>query len=62
MFTQRPVSLPAGQFGLGYGTGAHAPNEFVVLESSNPKVLGMNDSAMGYVDLLYELATIGQVD
>lgn len=58
VFTQPPVSLPAGQFGLGYGSGAHAPNEFFVIESSNPKVLGMVDSAMGYVDLLYELATI----
>jgi len=58
VFTQPPVSLPAAQFGLGYGTGAHAPNEFFVLESTNPKVLGMVDSAMGYVDMLYELASI----
>ncbi len=56
VFTQPPVSLPASSFGLGYGTGAHAPNEFFVLESSNPKVLGMVDSAMGFVDLLYELS------
>lgn len=58
VFTQPPVSLPAGQFGLGYGTGAHAPNEFYVIDSSNPKILGMVDSAMGFVDLLYELAAI----
>ena len=58
VFTQPPVSVPAGSFGLGYGTGAHAPNEFFVIDSSNPKVLGMIDSAMGYVDMLYELATI----
>ena len=58
VFTQPPVSLPASGFGLGYGTGAHAPNEFFVIESSNPKVLGMADSAMAYVDMLYELAAI----
>ena len=58
VFTQPPVSLPAGAFGMGYGTGAHAPNEFFVIESSNPKVLGMVDSAMVYVDMLYEMATI----
>ena len=49
---------PAGAFGMGYGTGAHAPNEFFVIESSNPKVLGLVDSAMVYVDMLYEMATI----
>ena len=58
VFTQPPVSLPAGAFGMGYGTGAHAPNEFFVIESSNPKVLGMVDSAMVYIDMLYEMATI----
>ena len=58
VFTQPPVSVPAGSFGLGYGTGAHAPNEFFVIDSTNPKVLGMVDSAMCYVDMLYELATI----
>ncbi len=58
VFTQPPVSLPASGFGLGYGTGAHAPNEFFVIDSTNSKVMGMVDSAMGYVDMLYELATI----
>ncbi len=56
VFTQPPVALPAGQFGLGHGNGAHAPNEYFVIDSSNPKVLGMVDSAMGFVDILYELA------
>ena len=58
VFTQPPVSLPASGFGLGYGTGAHAPNEFFVIESSNPKILGMVDSAVAYADMLYELAAI----
>ncbi|KPF79648.1 twin-arginine translocation pathway signal protein [alpha proteobacterium AAP81b] len=58
VFTQPPVAIPAGQFGLGYGTGAHAPNEFFVIESSVPKVAGYAGAAMGFVDFLYEMATI----
>jgi acetylornithine deacetylase/succinyl-diaminopimelate desuccinylase-like protein len=58
VFTQPPVSLPAGQFGLGHGSGAHAPNEYFVIESSNPKVQGLAGSTMGFVDFLYEMASI----
>ena len=46
----------AGQFGLGYGGGAHAPNEYWVVESSNAKVAGMDGSARSFVDLFYSLA------
>jgi acetylornithine deacetylase/succinyl-diaminopimelate desuccinylase-like protein len=58
VFTTPPVSLPAGQFGLGHGSGAHAPNEYYVIESSNPKVEGLVGGAMSYVDLMYEIASI----
>jgi acetylornithine deacetylase/succinyl-diaminopimelate desuccinylase-like protein len=58
VFTQPPVSLPAGQFGLGYGTGAHAPNEFYVIDSSNPKIAGITGATMGFVDFLYRMAII----
>lgn len=58
VFTSAPVGLPAGQFGLGHGSGAHAPNEYYVIESSNPKVEGLVGATMGYVDFLYEIATI----
>ncbi len=58
VFTQPPVSLPAGQFGLGHGNGAHAPNEYFVIESSNPKVEGLAGCTMGFVDFLYEMALI----
>lgn len=57
-FTSGPVSLPAGQFGLGHGSGAHAPNEYYVIESSNPKVEGIVGATMGYVDFLYEIAAM----
>ncbi len=58
VFTSAPVGLPAGQFGLGHGSGAHAPNEYYVIESSNPKVEGLVGATMGYVDFLYEIAAI----
>lgn len=59
MFTAPPLSLPAGHFGLGHGSGAHAPDEYYVVESSNPKVAGITDATLGYVDLLYQVAAIG---
>jgi acetylornithine deacetylase/succinyl-diaminopimelate desuccinylase-like protein len=55
-FTAAPVSLPAAQFGLGYGAGAHAPDEFFVIDSTNPRVMGLNGSTMAYIDFLYEMA------
>ncbi len=58
IFTQPPVSLPAGQFGVGHGSGAHAPNEYFVVESSNPKVQGLAGSTMGFVDFLHEMAVV----
>ncbi|MBU1374549.1 MAG: M20/M25/M40 family metallo-hydrolase [Alphaproteobacteria bacterium] len=60
IFTGPPLNLPAGQFGLGYGNGAHAPNEIFLIESANPtKVAGMDEAALGFVDFLYQVAAIG---
>jgi len=56
VFTGEPVKLPAGHFGLGHGSGAHAPDEYFVIESSNPKVMGWDGAVRSYVDYLYELA------
>jgi acetylornithine deacetylase/succinyl-diaminopimelate desuccinylase-like protein len=58
VFTGEPLKLPAGQFGLGHGAGAHAPDEYYVIESTNPKVAGLVDATMGYIDFLYEMASI----
>ena len=58
VFTAAPVSIPAGSFGLGYGTGAHAPNEFYVIESSNPKIAGYDQAALGFADFLYQMAVV----
>ena len=36
------------------------PNEWLLIESSNPKVAGFDEQAEIYADLLYEVATAGQ--
>ena len=56
VFTGDPLRLPAGHFGLGHGSGAHAPDEYYVTESRNPNVRGMDGAARSYVEYLYELA------
>ena len=56
VFTGDPLRLPAGQFGIGTGGGAHAPDEYFVIESSDPKVAGLAEQTVAYADLLYEVA------
>jgi acetylornithine deacetylase/succinyl-diaminopimelate desuccinylase-like protein len=58
IFTSAPVSLPAGHFGTGHGSRAHAPDEYYVIESSNPAVQGMAEAALSYVRHLYALAAM----
>jgi acetylornithine deacetylase/succinyl-diaminopimelate desuccinylase-like protein len=58
VFTGDPLRLPAGHFGLGHGNGAHAPDEYYVIDSTNPKVQGMDGAARSQVEFLYELASI----
>jgi hypothetical protein len=55
-FTGAPLKLPAGQFGLGHGAGAHAPNEYWLIESANPKVAGMDGAAKSFVEFFYACA------
>jgi acetylornithine deacetylase/succinyl-diaminopimelate desuccinylase-like protein len=56
VFTSEPLRLPAGHFGLGHGNGAHAPDEYYLIESTNPKVQGMDGGARSHVEFLYGLA------
>jgi acetylornithine deacetylase/succinyl-diaminopimelate desuccinylase-like protein len=56
VFTDAPLKLPAGHFGLGHGTGAHAPDEYYLIESSNPKVHGLDGAIASFVEYLYALA------
>jgi acetylornithine deacetylase/succinyl-diaminopimelate desuccinylase-like protein len=55
-FTGAPLNLPAGQFGLGHGAGAHAPDEYWLIESATPKVAGMDGAVGSFVSLFYALA------
>ncbi|MFY8196946.1 MAG: M20/M25/M40 family metallo-hydrolase, partial [Novosphingobium sp.] len=59
IFNGPPLNLPASQFGLGRGGGAHAPNEWFLIKSTDPKVYGLDEVAMAYVDYLYVLAEEG---
>ena len=54
-FTREPLKLAAGHFGLGHGSGAHAPDEYYVIESSNPKIQSFDGATMSFVEYLYEL-------
>ena len=56
IFTGPPVNLPGGHFGTGHGSRAHAPDEYYVIESSNPAVHGMTEATLSYVRHLYALA------
>jgi acetylornithine deacetylase/succinyl-diaminopimelate desuccinylase-like protein len=56
-FTGAPLHLPAGQFGLGHGGGAHAPDEYFVIEASNPKVAGLDGAVRSYVEFFYACAS-----
>ncbi|MGH9199726.1 MAG: M20/M25/M40 family metallo-hydrolase [Vicinamibacterales bacterium] len=55
-FTGAPLKLPAGIFGMGHGAGAHAPDEYYLIESANPKVAGLDGAVRSFVDLFYMLA------
>jgi len=58
VFTDPPLNLPAGHFGMGYGTRAHAPDEFYVIESENPNIQGYDGAVRSYVDYLIALAEL----
>ena len=55
-FTAPPLSLPAGDFGLGHGTGAHAPDEYYLIDSKNPAIKGLDGATASFVEFLYAIA------
>ena len=59
VFTGDPLRLPAGHFGLGHGNGAHAPDEYYVIDSANPKVQGIDGATRSYVEYLYAMGAKG---
>ncbi|MFN2548162.1 MAG: M20/M25/M40 family metallo-hydrolase, partial [Myxococcales bacterium] len=56
VFTEAPLKLAAGHFGGGHGSGAHAPDEYYLVESTNPKLLGLDAAVKSFVDFLYQVA------
>lgn len=58
VFTGEPLQLAAGHFGLGHGSGAHAPDEYYVIESKNRNVQGIDGAVRSFVKYLYEVAQI----
>ncbi len=50
MHVRLPGALPRR------GNGAHAPNEWFLIKSSNPKVNGLDEAAMAFVEYLYIVA------
>ncbi len=55
-FTDR-LGLPLIPSGLGFGTGAHAPNEIMLIEpAEGTGAVGLADVEKAYVDFVYALA------
>src|SRR5213594_2985672 len=55
VFTGEPLKLAAGHFGLGHGSGAHAPDEYYIIESANPKVQEFDGAVMSFVEYVFEV-------
>jgi acetylornithine deacetylase/succinyl-diaminopimelate desuccinylase-like protein len=55
VFTGDPLRLPSGHFGLGHGSGAHAPDEYFVIEPSNPKVSDWDGVVASHAAYLFAL-------
>ena len=58
IFNGPPLNLPAAQFGVSRGGGAHAPDEWFLVKSHDPKVNGLDEAIMLYVDYLYTVAEL----
>ncbi|WP_155923861.1 MULTISPECIES: M20/M25/M40 family metallo-hydrolase [unclassified Mesorhizobium] len=56
IFTARPLNVPACGFGLGRGGNLHAPDEFIIVESTDPKVAGFDEATIGFIEYLYQIA------
>ena len=46
----------SGHFGVGHGGGSHAPNEYFLIESTNPQIHGYDGATLAFVEYFYELA------
>jgi hypothetical protein len=41
---------------MGHGSGAHAPDEYFLIESKNAKIDGMDGAVFSHVEFLHEFA------
>ena len=57
-FTGPPLRMAAGHFGVGRGGGAHAPDEWLLIDSSDPKVAGYGQQAEMFAEYLYAVARV----
>jgi acetylornithine deacetylase/succinyl-diaminopimelate desuccinylase-like protein len=57
VFTSAPLRMAAAHFGLGHGTGAHAPDEYFVIEPANAKVATWDGAVASHVAFLDAIAT-----
>jgi acetylornithine deacetylase/succinyl-diaminopimelate desuccinylase-like protein len=58
-FTER-LGLPLVPTGMGFGTGAHAPNEIMLIEpAAGVPVAGLAEIEKAYADFIYSLAEQG---
>jgi acetylornithine deacetylase/succinyl-diaminopimelate desuccinylase-like protein len=58
IFTDR-LKLPMVMGGMGHGSGAHAPNEYLVIEPrAGSKVAGLAQMEKWYVDFLYSFSAM----
>lgn len=58
IFTER-LGLPMVMGALGHGSGAHAPNEYMVIEPrEGSKIAGLAEAEKFYVDFLYAFAAM----
>ena len=58
VFTSAPLNLASGHYGLGHGSGAHAPDEYFLIESANQEVAGWDGAVISYVKYLFELGEL----
>ena len=61
VFTGPPLKMAAGHFGVGRGGGAHAPDEWLLIDSTDPRVAGFQKQAEMFVDYLYAVAQSAKV-
>ncbi len=56
LFARTPLQLPVIVAGLGWGTGAHADNEFTVIKGDGHNIFGFAGTMKGFATILYNWA------